>query len=369
MPKKSRYCLYCLIVCLLTCFILVHPAISDEFTDEKIPLNQYGIRSTNPYVADRFIKDGKSIDKVIVPSRPTPPEGFSRQVVMVPEPEIAAGTNTISNVPALTWCFGCSATSAAMMFGHYDNSGYANMYAGPTNGGVFPMTNAIWGTVVINTETRALCPLSATRQGLDGRATKGHVDDYWIQYGSSAADPFIGNWTEHAHGECTADYMGTNQSSLGNTDGSTIFYYYDDGSPLYDFTDFEPSQRDGCHGLRLFAESRGYTVETNFSQYIYGYNGNAQGFTFEDFKSEINAGRPVLIQVEGHTTLGYGYNDTGTIIYIHDTWDYSDHSMTWGGSYLGMLHYGVNVLRLTAVDPGGSGIPPSVFLLLLNGGE
>jgi len=36
------------------------------------------------------------------------------------------------------------------------------MYAGPTNGGVMPMTNASWGTVVINGETRAQCPLSAT---------------------------------------------------------------------------------------------------------------------------------------------------------------------------------------------------------------
>ena len=356
MTKPLRRLFCCFIVCFLTCFILIHPAISDESANEEIPSNQYGIRSTNPYVVDRFLEDGKLIDEVIVPSMPHPPEGFTIQVAMVPEPDIAAATNTISNVPALTWCFGCSATSAAMMFGHYDNSGYSNMYAGPTNGGVFPMTNAIWGTVVINTETRALCPLSATRLNLDGRTIRGHVDDYWIQFGNADPDPFIGNWAEHAHGECTGDYMGTNQSSFSSTDGSTTFYYYTDGSPLYDYTGCEPGQRDGCHGLRLFVESRGYTVGTNFSQYIYPYGANTHGFTFDDFKAEIDAGRPVLIQVVGHTMLGYGYDDTVSTIYIHDTWNYDDHSMTWGGSYSGMTHYGVAVLRLVALPAAPSGL-------------
>ncbi len=155
--------------------------------------------------------------------------------------------------------------------------------------------------------------------------------------------------------------MGTNQSSLSNTDGSTTFYNYTNGAPLYDYTGCEPDRRDGCHGLRLFAESRGYTVDTNFSQYIYGYDGNTQGFTFDDFKAEIDAGRPVLIQIEGHTMLGYGYDDTGSTIYIHDTWNYSDHSMTWGGAYSGMTHYGVAVVRLAARKSLSA-----IYLLLFN---
>jgi len=348
MTKTLRKFFSCFIMCFLTCFIFIHPAISDESANEEIPSNQYGIRSTNPYVVDRFLEDGKLIDEVIVPSMPHPPEGITRQVAMVPEPRIDTATNTILNVPAMTWVFGCSATTAAMMFGHYDRMGYSNMYAGPTNSGVFPMTNETWGTVVINGETRALCPLSATRQNLDGRAIRGHVDDYWIVSDNPGPDPFVGNWAEHAHGECTGDYMGTNQSSFSNIDGGTRFFYFEDGSPLYDYTGAEPDFRDGCHGLRLFAESRGYTVDTNYSQYIEGYNGNTQGFTFDDFKAEIVAGRPVLIHVVGHTMLGYGYDDIDSTIYIHDTWDYLDHSMTWGGSYSGLAHYGVTVF---SVDP------------------
>ena len=70
------------------------------------------------------------------------------------------------------------------------------------------------------------------------------------------------------------------------------------------------------------------------------------GFSFAQFQNEIDAGRPVLIHVTGHTMLGYGYNTSGSIIYIHDTWDHLDHQMTWGGSYDRMTHYGVTVISL-----------------------
>jgi len=80
---------------------------------------------------------------------------------------------------------------------------------------------------------------------------------------------------------------------------------------------------------------------------------NTQGFTFNDFKNEIDAGRPVMIHVIGHTMVGYGYDDIGSIIYIHDTWNYNEHTMSWGGSYIGMTHWGVSVLRLD--DDGGGG--------------
>jgi len=362
MNKLTRIVFSFIALCFLTCSLSSRPAISQESANNEVPLNQYGIRSINPYVVDRFIKDGKTIDKVMVPSSP-PSAAFKAQAALVPEPDMAAGINVIAGVPALSWVFGCSATSAAMMFGYYDNIGYSDMYTGPTNGGVFPMTNEAWGYADIKGESRALCPLSATRLGDDGRTIKGHVDDYWVKIYSSLPDPYItGSWTEHRQGDCTADYMGTNQHKHENPDGSTTFWYYTDGSPTIDFTYYEPSSRDGCHGMRLFAESRGYKVETNFSQYIYGYASQSQGFTFNDFKNEIDAGRPVLIQVEGHTMLGYGYNDAGSTVYIHNTWDHYSHTMTWGGYYDNMKHYGVTVLHLAPVAstaPTVSTTPPT----------
>jgi hypothetical protein len=266
----------------------------------------------------------------------------------VPLPDIAAGINSLLNVPAFDWSYGCSATSAAMLFGYYDRTGYSNMYTGPTNGGVCPLDNSIWGDTVYPSITCHECPLSGTHLGVDGRAIKGHVDDYWIDYLNADPDPYVGNWPEHAQGSCTGDFMGTNQSKFGAADGSTWFWFYPNGDPRYDYTGGEPAKIDGCHGMKDFAVSRGYAVQTNFNQLIQGQGSDpAKGFTFSQYVAEIDAGRPVLIQVEGHTMLGYGYNTTGNVVYVRDTWDHISHQMTWGSTYSSMQHYGVTVIRLS----------------------
>jgi hypothetical protein len=240
-----------------------------------------------------------------------------------------------------------------MMMGHHDRSGYVNMYSGPANGGVCPLTNSVWGY--------GECPLSATHMGYDDLATRGHVDDYWVSFGDAGPDPYIVNgWPEHAHADCTADFMGTNQSKYGLTDGATLFYFWGNGDPLYDYTGCEPGSRDGCHGLRLFVESRSYTVTSNYNQYIYPYAGNTHGFTYQQFQSEIEAGRPVMIQVSGHSMVGYGYDTVGNVVYVHDTWDHDDHQMTWGGSYAGMQHYGVTALHVEGITLGIS-VTPATF--------
>ncbi|MCD4796659.1 MAG: C39 family peptidase, partial [Candidatus Cloacimonetes bacterium] len=319
--------------------ILLFLVISFLFVSQILAVE----RIDSKYIIRTFIdEEGNSIDEIIVPGRP--PEHHREPVVKLPDPATSDAINILSNVPAFDWCYGCSATSAAMIAGYYDNGSYSNMYTGPANGGVVPMNNSTWGS--------GECPLSATHQGYDGLTVKGHADDYWSDYGSTV-DPYYGNWTEHGYEDCTADYMGTNQyQNWQNTDGSTTFYYYSNGASLYDYTACEPAQKDGCHGFKQFIESRGYNIfhdglnYQNYSQYIYGYNGNTLGFTYDQFKTEIDAGRPVIIQVSGHSMVGFGYDDSSNLVYIHDTWDHSDHTMTWGGSYSGMAQYGVGVFVL-----------------------
>ncbi len=309
------------------------------------------------YITNRFVDaTGQVIEEISVPG--IPPENF-RMPVAVPTKSAVL----LTNVPAFSWSFGCSATAAAMQASFYDRTGYYNMYAGPTHGGIMPMDNSSWGDVTINGQVRHQCPLSATRDGVDGRSGRGHVDDYWILYGSTANDPYITNgWTQHTWGQCTGDYMGTNQTAYGNSDGNTTFYYYDNGAIVCDYV-APAGHKDGCYGLRKFYESRGYTVLSNCNQKIYGYNGNTQGFTFAQYKSEIDAGRPVLIQVEGHTMLGYGYDNTGSVVYLHDTWDYNNHTMTWGGYYGDMVHYGVTTIQLQDYTPN-----PCSNIISLGGG-
>ena len=306
----------------------------------------------------RSVYNGNQIDEhEIGPGLPPP---VWQTNANVPDVSITSQQGISADVPALDWSYGCSATSAAMDFGYFDRTAYPNMYTGPTNGGVFPLTNAVWGT--------GENPLSASHKGIDGRTVKGHVDDYYSAYGSSI-DPYYGSWTEHSPKDSLGDFMGTSQYyHWQNVDGGTTFFFATNGAPLSDYTGSEsatPAKRDGTHGMKLFAESRGYSVTSDYNQYIYGYNGNTQGFTYTQYKAEIDAGYPVLIQLSGHTMLGVGYSGTNQII-VHDTWDYADHTMTWGGTYGGMQHFGVTVFHLA---PSGTPSPASITVTAPNGGE
>jgi len=297
------------------------------------------------YISDKFRESGIEIACAVVPGKP--PSGYRAPIAIISPTAVL-----LENVPAFSWSFGCSSTAAAMAAGYYDNMGYPGMYTGPANDGIIPMDNNCWGMVTINGETRNQCPLSATMQNLDGRQSRGHVDDYWIVYHDYGPDPYLINgWSQHEYSDCTGDFMGTNQSSLGNADGNTRFFFFPDGSPLYDYTGNEPNRRDGCHGLRLFYESRGYPVIENYTQLIYGMYGNTTGFTFEQYREEIDNGRPVILQLSGHSMLGLGYDVPGSLVYLHDTWDNETHSMTWGGSYFGMAQWGVTVVRLESENP------------------
>jgi len=315
---------------LLLLFLPLQPAALSA--DEPAP--GYG-----EYVVDVVeLDDGDVIVGVAFPSPPPDPEDIPATPVV--ERTSAAGV-LLDGVPAFDWCYGCSATSAAMLFGYYDRHGFVDMYGGPANGGVCPLTNSTWGG--------GESPLSSTHQGYDGLTTRGHVDDYFVAE-NGATDPYYGNWTQHGYADCTADFMGTSQyHNWDNVDGSTTFYFRSDNLPLYDYSGSEggsPPRRDGAHGMRLFAESRGYAVAGNYNQYVAGYGGIAAGFKLSDYRGEIDAGRPVLIHVSGHTMLGVGYESSSSTIYVHDTWDHSMHGMTWGGSYDGRTHFAVSVLEL-----------------------
>jgi hypothetical protein len=296
------------------------------------------------------LADGTSLEKVIISGPPKPPLGFEaqRQAVSLPEADVAKGINTLA-VPAFNWVFGCSAVSGAMIAGYYDRNTYPNMYTGPTAGGVMPLNNSSWPTWSDGFTTYPNCPLIASKDGVDGRVGRGSIDDYWVQYNSSASDPYItGGWSQHAWGTAIGDYMKTSQSAYGNTDGSTTFWNYtSDPIPLTCNEMVSAGlTNDGTVGRKLFYEARGYTVTDCYNQKT--DNEVAGGFSYAQFKAEIDAGRPVMLNLAGHTVVGVGYNDASNQVYIHDTWDYNSHTMTWGGSYSGMELLSVSIVNLQA---------------------
>jgi len=321
-----------------------------------IQIGQGPLEQINKYFSTQTItyNDGTSLVKEIINGPPTPPPGYEleRLSVALPEPNSKRGANTLT-VPAFNWVFGCSSVSGAMIAGYYDRNGFPNMYTGPTDGGVMPLNNSSWPTWSDGHTAYPNLPLAASHNGVDGRTTRGSIDDYWVQYGSSVQDPYItGGWTQHTWGNAIGDYMKTSQSAYGNTDGSTNFWNYTYSASQLTCNDMETytsgghtlSWDDGTYGRKLFYEARGYTVTDCYNQKT--DNQIAGGFSFAQYKAEIDAGRPVMLNLAGHTIVGVGYDDTGNAVYIHDTWDYSNHTMTWGGSYSGMALQSVSIVNL-----------------------
>jgi hypothetical protein len=116
-----------------------------------------------------------------------------------------------------------------------------------------------------------------------------------------------GGWSQHTWGDAIGDFMRTSQYVAGNKDGDTKFYTYgaspspnivlsaslandDSARPLTcDKTAIEQLP-DGTLGMKLFYEARGYTVTECYNQPT--DNIVAGGFSFAQFKAEIDAGRP-----------------------------------------------------------------------------
>ena len=256
-------------------------------------------------------------------------------------------------VPAYSWVFGCSAVSASMIAAYLDRNGLPNMYTGPTNGGVMPIDNSTWPTWTdVNGSTYPGNPLTASRNGLDGRTTRGSIDDYWVYYNSDVSlypDPYITNgWTQHAWGDAVGDYMWTSQSSQGNTDGATSFWGYSSASKLSCATMESGNYDDGTVGRKHFYEARGYSIPAAECYNQKTDNQVSGGFSFANYKAKINAGYPVFLNLVGHSVVGVGYNDSTSppTVYLNDTWSWTSgtaHSMPWGGSYSNMALVSVSI--------------------------
>ncbi len=273
------------------------------------------------------------------------------------------GATTLSNAPDYEWWYGCSPTAAGMMMGYYDTNGYGGLrYDNLVPGGPAELSSFGYPGAIAN----------------DAIASSGHIADFYTGYGNFGDDP---NPNTTRQFDSLADFMGTSQDGINvtnigspdNVDGATTFWNMNDNSRIYS-TDIEAYdagslsgmiESSGMYGIKEYMEYAGYSVEEIFSQNIYGYNSVNAGFTLNDYMAEIDAGRVVMIQVEGHSMFGYGYDvATGEII-LNDTWtEDPEHRMAWGGSYSGMAHMGV----LCLTPSGGAAVPVPAPLLLLGSG-
>jgi hypothetical protein len=310
------------------------------------------IEVIDPYfsIEHRTLSDGTPISGYIINGPPNPPVEYKAERMTSIMPTTTAVI--LPNFPSYSWVFGCSAVSGAMIAGYYDRGAFPNMYTGSTNGGVMPLTDTSWSTWTDGFETYPNNPLIASHIGVDGRTTRGSIDDYWVSFESTANDPYITNgWVQHTWGTAIGDYMKTSQSAApyNNVDGSTTFYNYTSNSAKLTCSYMEGAgidDEDGTYGRRLFYQARGYTVSDCYNQKT--DNKIAGGFSLANFKAEIDAGYAVLLNLAGHSIVGYGYD--GSTIYIRDTWDNNPvhtYTMPWGGSYQGRELLSVSVVHPT----------------------
>jgi hypothetical protein len=338
------------------------PTVSAVGTVQSTPPEQSGetsVEVVNDYysIIHTTTRDGTSLQADVINGPPAPPDRAAWEASRSTVSALDRAAHSVTTFPSYSWVFGCSAVSGAMIAGYYDNMGYSDMYTGPTNGGVMPQTDTSWGTWNDGYEIYPNNPLIASHDGVDGRSGRGSIDDYWVSYFSEADDPYVGSWTQHIWGTAIGDYMKTSQSAYNNVDGSTSFYYYSapgTSTPLTcdAMASGGISQYDGTYGRKLFYEAQGYSVTDCYNQPT--SNQVAGGFSLINYQAEIDAGHPVFINLAGHSVVGYGYNNS--TIYIRDTWD-SDpgslHTMTWGGSYQGMVMQSVSIVHLEAIAPPG----------------
>lgn len=319
-------------------------------------------KGDNPYYIETSVTaaDGTALDKATINGPSTPPPGYEveRAAVALPEPNQTLGVNILT-VPGYEWVYGCAAVSAAMIAGYYDYHGFTNMYAGPTNAGVAPMNSSSWSFWSDQTgDTYPNNPLVASHAGVDGLTTRGSIDDSWVSYGSDTSDPYItGNWAQHAWSGAVGDFMKTSQSFYGHPDGATSFYTLKDGQRLTcsEMESLGIAEEDGTYGRKKFYEARGYTVSDCYAQPT--DNRISGGYSYSQYKAEIDAGHPVLINLKGHSIVGVGYDDTGSKVYIHDTWDQQNHVMTWGGRYMDMPLDSVSIVHLAPAQSFSKTIP------------
>ncbi len=311
--------------------------------DEGPQVISRDVEVVNPYytVEHLVLKDGSAIDRNIIngPSKPLNEKTHTQSA------ELDSNAITLVDFPSFSWMFGCSAVSAGMAATFYDNFGFSNMYTGPTNGGVYPITDSGWPLWWDGDKVYSANPLVASLGGVDGRTVRGSIEDYWVQVDSGADDPYITNgWTQHQWGSSVGDYMKTSRSSYGNVDGATTFYTWQDSPDQLTCADIDyyGILDDGSTGIRDFYQARGYQVGHCYNQ---ATDNNGGGFTLAMFQSYINLDYPILINLAGHTVIGYGYS--GSTIYIRDTWSSDPNyrpTMTWGGSYQGLPMQSVSVV-------------------------
>lgn len=222
---------------------------------------------------------------------------------------IASENVFIPGVPDYGWFYGCFGTASGNLIGFWDRHGLPDYYTGSADGGVAPL--ATFG------EDPPIVSLWVSKAGRDELPMEcpGHADDYYLNYESTAEDPYVTAGRKEHSPDCIGDFIGMNQRKWtnlndecsGNLDGYSFNFFEVAGGRRMNFT--PPALLSGPvpdiqSGLREFSRHRGYAADT-FSQ-LADFNPSTQigqGFSFADLRAEIDGGYPILVFMQDQSQL------------------------------------------------------------------
>ena len=260
-------------------------------------------------------------------------------------PTVTSGNTVLlaNAMPEAEYMYGCTPTALGMLLGYYDLYGYRGT----------DLSNIIEGVVAL--KSRGTDGNAYDMDAFDtvlGRAiaSEEYVYRFHSRNGTETTPAQELEYTFKPDGRtlntdewnCIADYIGTGQFWRGNGNLSTSIAY---GSieELYEYEFNEPIS-DGTttkqvrylyttmlYGLDLYLLSRGYALDYEITG-SYPVDVCGGDFTFEDYMYEIDSGRPVMISIEGHSMVGYGYNAATREIVFDDCYR-AGQSMAWDGTY------------------------------------
>ena len=253
-------------------------------TQPTAPIGTPAVTDVSPSILQ--LRDAQSTTGPIPPAGAVLPESL--------EYVAGASAHLINHVPAYIWHHGCGPTAAGMVIGYWDQYWDARGYEWLVSG------NAA-------TQTSAVDEVIASSMGVQS-----HYSDYSIPIDNFSTGLYpdkselpLGD--EHPHNSI-ADFMRTSWSNAGNYYG---WSWYSDVSPA-------------LLGYTNMVNPGGFAVNSVNSNY---YDGT---FNWDMFRSEIDAGHPMVLLVDSdgdggtdHFVPAFGYDDsTGIQKYAaYNTWD------------------------------------------------
>jgi len=276
-------------------------------------------------------------------------------------------------MPQAEYMYGCVPTATAMLLGYYDLYGYQGK----------DLSKIVDGTVALKSRgtdgnaydmdafDTVLGKLTASKEYVyrfyerDGKETTPEQElVYTFQEDNKTLK--TDEWN------CLADYLGTGQY-WRNADNLVTLVSYCTLADLYNnnYSDVRIKSGDTVRmvryndttmlpGLDLYVQSRGYQLDYEITG-TFQVDVAGGSFTFKDYMNEIDSGRPVLISIQGHVMIGYGYNQKTQEIIFDDCYK-ADQRMKWNGTYF----YADADRKLESITVIGFNVNGDVDLALVN---